>query len=475
IKKMPDGLGTVITLLAFFLTFSRSAYIVLLITTLLTVLILLKRHSGEPKGRLQNLIKDGFWTSQNDERIISKILLIIIIFGFIIFGAIFLRSIPSTVSNFSQSSLSLRLAEWQGSWSAVINRPWWRQLAGYGPETVYYTFFKYRPAVYNYSAQEQIVGPNQIRNYYLHLLSGIGLIGLILYLWIYFKILRRSYKNSRDNILDTGIFFSLLAIALYSFFYYQTESVLPLFWVLAGVSLSGGKIHFNNIYHYSGKLLGILFIVLAPFLFYGLGCAAVADYYGSSYPSEQNFLQAVKLNPIIDAYQRNLSKLYMLEMLSLKDNNKNLALKKYLQGKEAIDKALAISPLDIRNQRQLVLVNYYAGVNLNKTYQKENIPESVKLVHMAPSDYMSWDMLGLVYLNVGDLNQARSAFLKERSLNSSGPGVWLHLGEVSKQQGKLDEAINYYETAVRISHNWGFAVNELNKALELKHNFLRTK
>ena len=194
-------IGELFIFMAFFLTFSRSSYVVLALLLFFMIKEIKK----------------------------SKVFFISILIGLTVFGIVFIKTVPTTISNFQKSSLSLRLAEWQGSWEAVKHRNIFRQLIGFGPETVYYTFFKYRPIIYNSSLEESGVGPNQIRNYYLHLLSGIGIFGLISYLFWVIKINYSAYKKNK------GIFYSLLGISFMSLFYYQTDTVLVLFWILSGL------------------------------------------------------------------------------------------------------------------------------------------------------------------------------------------------------------------------------------------------
>ena len=184
------------------------------------------------------------------------------------------------------------------------------------------------------------------------------------------------------------------------------------------------------------KILGIFFIFISlAVIIYGFTAAAV------------NF-------PWRDYNDRNQSKKYITQ-------------KKYDLAVVAAKKAFSLSSLDVRNIRQLVLANYYAGVNLDKKYQKENIPIAEKLVYYSPTDPLSWDLLGLVYLNVGRLEEAKSAFNREKILTPNSTGVYLHLGEVLKQQGKTEEAITHYKKAIEISGGWDFAEKELEKAEKL--------
>lgn len=461
--KIIYAFGLLISLLVFFLTFSRSAYVVLLI---LFGLISYYICHCEPRevGR-GNLIKFKITSLSR----LAGLLAMTVILLFLLFGFLFAKTIPSTISNFSQSSLSLRLAEWQGSWAAIIDRPVGRQLIGFGPETVYFTFFKHRPLIYNQSKEEQGAGPGQVRNYYLHLLSGIGILGLLGYLYLLKQILERAWQNGKDNPLAKSIFFSLLGILLYSFFYYQTDVVLPVFWILAGLVVSNKTVgnHFNDIYHYSSRVISLLTILAVPVLFYGLYRAVLAHYYASQNPSEFNFIKATQLNPLFDVYKRNLSKLYLNKMMSLKDKDKKTAEEKFFLAQNAAEKALQTSPLDIRNVRQLLLVKYLAGVNINKKYHQGNIELAQKLTSFSPTDPLSWDFLGLVYLDLGKLEEAKTAFGKEKTLNPNQPGVYLHLGEVLKQQGKIQEAIELYKKAVSLAPGWDLAEKELKKALEL--------
>ena len=47
------------------------------------------------------------------------------------------------------------------------------------------------------------------------------------------------------------------------------------------------------------------------------------------------------------------------------------------------------------------------------------------------------------------------------------PGVYLHLGEVAKQTGRLEDAIGLYKIAIKLAPGWDFAEKELEKALKL--------
>ncbi len=439
------GIFLILNFLTFLLTFSRSSFVILSITFLLII-----------------------WYLSRIKKTIPKSVLISFFLGITVFGLIFAQSAISTFKNYSNSSLSLRLAEWQGSTKAILNRNVLRQFIGFGPETAYFVFFKYRPATYNQSQEETAVGPGQIRNHYLNLLSGIGLLGLAAYLFLTLHILKIAYKNSSKDFLDSGVFFSLVAIMLMSFFYYQTDAVLVIFWVLAGLVIGGTtSIDIGWETKILKKIAGIFLMGGGLVLFYSVIRLSLAHYYASAIATEINFQKAVNLNPLFDVYRRNLSKFYMYEMLSMKDSNKELALRNFTKSQTSINEARVLSPIDIRNIRQLLLIKYYGGIYFDKKYQYENVEVARKLTDLSPTDPLSWDLLGLVYLDIGQLPEAKTAFEREKDLVPNFPGVYLHLGEVAKQQGKIQEAIRLYEKALQFSPGLEMAKQELEKAQKL--------
>lgn len=443
--KILYGIFLLLNFLTFLLTFSRTSFIVLIITFFFIFCYLFRSKITIPKS-----------------------LLIFFFAGIAVFGIIFAQSAFSTFKNFNTSSLSLRLAEWQGSTKAILNRDTFRQLIGFGPETSYFVFFKYRPTTYNQSQEETVVGPGEIRNQYLNYLSGIGILGLAAYLFLIISILRVSYKNCSSNLLDGGIFFSQLGIMLMSFLYYQTDVVLLIFWALNGLAV--GSLTDNTEVKTSRvlkKIAGVAVMGVGVLLFYSVFRLAMAHYYASSLPTEINFQNAVKYNPLFNVYQRNLSKLYMYEMLDLRDRDNKLALNKFILSKNTAEEALQLVAVDVRNIRQLLLIKYYGGIYFDKKDQYENVEIGKKLVQLSPTDPLSWDLLGLVYLDIGKLPEAKTAFEKERELKPEFSGVYLHLGEVAKQLGKLNEAVNLYQKALQFSPSSEMAKQELRKVQKL--------
>ena len=438
--------GFFFILLAFLLTFSRSSLLLLFIILILFCL-------ANPLKLIINLRR------VRPAQIVASILFGLLL---LIFSGVMFRSFPSTVQSFTSSSLNLRLAEWEGVWNASINREPVRQLFGSGPETTYFTFFKYRPAIYNKSNEESGVGPGQARNYYLQLFAGIGLVGLIIYLIFLKNILNTAYQEGVQNKLNQAIFWSLIIISLHGLFYYQTAEVMLMFWVMAGLVIFGEPLKIGR----GLRKLSMLFLFSTPILLYLIYHLVIADYYASTGRIE-DLNKSVVLNPYFDIYRRDVSRYHLSEMLNNKDKDKELADQYYFLSKKAAEEALKISPEDIRNVRQLLLLNYYAGVNLDKKYQEENLPVAEKLSQITSTDPNDIDLIGLVYLDLGHPDAALKYFQMEKDLVPDTRGVYLHMGEVLKQQGKIGEAIDSYKHALKLSPNWDLAEKELENAQNL--------
>lgn len=419
---------------AFFLTFSRTTYFAAICLGAIFLVV-------------------------NFSRLKLKEVLVFVGIGFGLFVYLAFSSIGA-IRDLSGTSLELRMSEIIGGMSAISNRTLLRQLVGSGPDTTYFTFFRYRPAEYNKSVEEKSTGPGMLRNHYLNILSTTGVIGLATYLSVFLLFLSRAYRLAKGNFAKQGIFLSFIAIGLTSFFYYQTEVVMVLFWVFGGLVVPTiRKVRREDTVGLTKTAM--IFISLV-----GLGLvltAGIAHHYEGIATSDLQLREVTKINPLLDVYQRNLSTRLLNEGVSLLVSDRPKGQTLITDSVIYARRALVMSPLDIRNVQQIVMSLYTAGVNIDKSYQKEALPYARQLVSLSPTLPNSWDLLGQVQLNLGDLPGANESFLREVSLDGTLPGAYLHLGEVAKQQGKTDYATMMYMKALELSPDWDLAQEELNK------------
>lgn len=406
----------IINFFALMLTFTRAAYIVVILISLIWFFYF------KGKDRLNRLF---------------FLLMIILLF----FGIFFSRSIPFIIRNYSQSSVGLRLAELQSGWDGIISRGILRQLVGYGPDTTYLSFFRYKPAVFNQSKEEVDTGAPAYRNNYLEILSTLGVVGLAFYFLIFAYFIKSS-------IVDLGIFFSLLAMGLYSFFYYNTETTMLSFWVLGG--LVTRQNHKYNLSKAESKIVALCLIVIAILLFIFLYRIAAAEFYIRGSHTEKGMIMATQLTPWQDEYWRIISDHDLNAFTRLKNRGDKRAIDYWKKSESEALTAIYLSPHNIRNLRQIFYVYYTAAMAVDKKYQKESVYWAKRYAEEAPQYHYSYELVGLAYLDQGDLLNAKKAFIRQNMLKSDSP-VYLHLAEVAKQQGNWEEALIYYRSALRIT------------------------
>ena len=110
---------------------------------------------------------------------------------------------------------AIRLAVWQGTLRSIVSSPK-NVLVGTGPETFPYAFPPFRPEELNQTSEWDFVF-NKPHNYYLELLSNLGLLGLALYLVLLITVLK-SIRKPGALPLVCGI----LGLAVSDFFGWHT-------------------------------------------------------------------------------------------------------------------------------------------------------------------------------------------------------------------------------------------------------------
>jgi tetratricopeptide (TPR) repeat protein len=174
--------------------------------------------------------------------------------------------------------------------------------------------------------------------------------------------------------------------------------------------------------------------------------------------------KATQTYPFEGTYAQRLSRKYRLQGEAFAREQKlpetRMSFRLALDQSQA---ALSRHPLDL-TLMQTHQWNYYKmGVLLDKTYHQQSLSLAKTITQLAPSDPRSWDRLGLVYLDMGELDQAQTQFQTCLLLKPDYVGGLLHLGETFKQQGREELALPLYEQAAALS-NSQIAQEELEKA-----------
>src|SRR5690606_18909644 len=99
---------------------------------------------------------------------------------------------------------------------------------------------------YGGAVGERNFGTMYVDSYYFKTLAEMGLLGLSLYVWLMYSLLRRSYQvwmqvRGRPGFyLYGGVFVGLLGVVLHNGFenIFEVPFMSTFFWLLAGVLLS---------------------------------------------------------------------------------------------------------------------------------------------------------------------------------------------------------------------------------------------
>lgn len=145
----------------------------------------------------------------------------------------------STQRNLSDPGF-IRGGLWAGTAKLIFSSPK-IALSGTGPETFPYAFQKFRPRELNYSSEWNFVF-NKPHNYFLEVASEQGLLGLSIYLYLYWKLLSPLFSPSSKDGLDKKYLACFGAFAVTNIFGWPTVVTTFIFWMyLASIEVAHEK------------------------------------------------------------------------------------------------------------------------------------------------------------------------------------------------------------------------------------------
>ncbi|MDW2799686.1 O-antigen ligase family protein [Clostridium boliviensis] len=121
-------------------------------------------------------------------------------------------------------------------WRNAIECYWhlspWKKLVGYGPETFGILILQ---KTANNPYQELF---DSAHNEYLHLLTTVGIAGLICYLGFIVNVIKRGINIGRKNAYVMAALYGILCYSIQAIVNLNLPIVTPIFWLLAGISAS---------------------------------------------------------------------------------------------------------------------------------------------------------------------------------------------------------------------------------------------
>ncbi len=156
------------------------------------------------------------------KHLIIFVVLIVIVVGFYK-GLIKTR----TSEGFSQSTGYTRMQDYKFAWSKILQRP----ILGYGPETYMYLSTERQISEQEMAIDDRI--SDRVHNVFLDVLINTGFIGLIIYLFIWVKILHLIWQGLKNKSIEIlAIFSSLAAYFIWMNFNFDFSISLILFFII---------------------------------------------------------------------------------------------------------------------------------------------------------------------------------------------------------------------------------------------------
>jgi len=334
------------------------------------------------------------------------------------------------------------LLPYSTSWAIAVEtfKNWRLFLLGVGPTSFPDAFSQFRPAAYNlgnlWAIRFSFSG-----NYYFHLLTTVGILGLGAFLWLVWKIIKISSKFLIPIFLILVIFLFLPANFL----------LLFVFYVFLALLMTGQQ----NTGEYSENSKTTPWVILAVVTmailgnFYLFGRAYAADVYfrrslnalaqNDGTGTYNNQVKAVALNPFNDLYR-------------LAYSQTNLALAYSLAERANIS--------DQDRQSITVLV-------------QQAIREAKAAVNLNQNKVVNWENLANIYRQLINFAQgadewAITALSQAIKLDPVNPNLKLNLGGLYYALKNYDEAIRFFQQAVDIKPNFANGYYNLSAAYREK-------
>ncbi len=347
--------------------------------------------------------------------------------------------------------------------SVLFNTLKGHPLFGTGPGTFVFDYTKYHPTNLNQTifwGTRFISGSSEILDWFITkgILGGLLLLAIIAIAVLFMaRMLVRSEENGFSWIFGLGLLSSFSGMIVANIIYYSNFTLSFLFWILLAslvffvakpkIKVSIAPPSFLAII--SSFVFLLVLILGVGFLFvggqkyiaeaeYSNGSQMVAK--GDTDKGIAKMISAVRLNPSLDIYWRDLAQLYLLKA------NQTL-----------VDKNL--SDDQKKQQSQNAIFSATASANQATT--------------LSPNNVENWNVRGFVYRNLIGINDADSmaisSYEKSISLEPSSPFSFTELGRVyllkaqnlnsqKDTQGQQEEALNK-------------SLENLNKAISLKPDY----
>jgi tetratricopeptide (TPR) repeat protein len=339
------------------------------------------------------------------------------------------------------------------SWAIAAEsfKNWRLFLLGIGPNSFLDAFTQFRPVSYNLTPLWTIRFVYS-GNYYFHLLTTIGVLGIGSFVWLIGKTIRAQIKFNQENNLT--VFVPLLTI--FVIFLFLFPNFLLLFCLYLLLALFALSLPPRGEYSETSKIASwsifvpITLVVIACFYFVGRTYAAEVYF--------RNSLRAFANNAGNDAYNNQI------KAITLNPYNDVYRIA-YSQTNLALANSLAAKP-DLTDQdRQNITV-----------LVQQAIMEAKAAVNLNQNKVTNWENLAGIYRQLLNFAQgadqwAITALSQAIKLDPNNPNLKLNLGGIYYALNNYDEAIRFFQQAIDVKPNFANGYYNLAATYREKGDF----
>lgn len=373
----------------------------------------------------------------------------------------FARRIGS-IFQFSSGSGQSRMEIWRSAFAAIADRP----ILGSGPDTFRLVFHRFKTAEY-VRIKGGSSGADNAHNYLLHLASGVGFPGLLLFaavfVWAAVRSFTTIFKRSDDPFrLMLGAFWAASAgYLIHLFFGLSLPGTSFLVWTALAIVLVPTARSIGVKVARWGTVAGVAVIVIvaAGVAYQGVVLAADHSYSKSQTASlageqTQEALRATELNPLNADYRQGLGLAYLAEMRAYlqagaeaqqkgEDTTpyEKQVVRSFLDAKSALEKAIDFTPPEYDNYVILASLYNLAGEAMDADLYQDAIQVAERGLQIMPLGTSIRVQLAHSLVATGRMPEAVEALEYCVQIDPTGGEAAAYLAGIYQQQGDPDKAL----------------------------------
>lgn len=429
--------------------------------------------------------------------------------------------------NFTDANMKSRMRFMKVGVKMFLEKP----VLGFGPDTYSIIWRKYMTKDLAALMGNSLANPGYAHSEIVQVLATNGVVGLLAYLFLLFSIFRYAFRslnaipsplmgeggdegeryyypspqssptggeevsarnslcnkatlnyNKVNKYMFSGAIASIFGILVNNQFSFHSPVTAIIFWFLiayiaAACGTENHKISISNLPKFAGSILAMSFVIFCAI--YTVRVYLAETYFPKGLYFEgkksydkaiRNYSTAISLNPYEQTYYQNLGKVLITR--SEIENDKETKILFLNDSVKTYTKHLSLIPQDALswNGLGIAYMNLSDASGKNEYfYQAEkSFNEAISYAPVFLEPHIN---LGSVCYVTGKTKQALEMYSKALDIDSRNPLIYFNLGNIYAQEGNIKKAISFWQDALDLDPNYIQA--RINIDRNTKDNFKR--